>query len=116
MQIPFLQKPAGAAPPGRDQAAVVTPAINDAAPPAQAARGDDDVMSQPPRSSLKRSVDQATWLRQIDRAHKTWSRPTGADLANVAGDAGKLAALLRQHYAYSGAEIDSQINAFFDSI
>jgi hypothetical protein len=116
MQIPLSQKPVSTASAARGLAAAVTPAVNDAAPPPQAARGDDDVMSQPPRSSLKRSVDNATWQRQIDRAGKTWSKLNEADLGKVAGDAGKLAALLRQHYAFSSAETDSQIDTFFNGI
>jgi hypothetical protein len=102
--------------PDADKTAAVITEINDAVPPPQSAHGDDDVMSQPPRSALKMNVGKEVWQQQLSRAKATWSKLDDADLAKVEGDAVKLAALLHQYYASGNAEIDSQISDFFKGI
>jgi hypothetical protein len=76
--------------------------------PATAAKGDDDLMSQP-----QPAADSA-WKGRIGLAKRTWSRLAGADLARLDGDVARLAELLRRHYAWNDAEIDRQIAGFLD--
>lgn len=72
-----------------------------------AARGDDDLMSQPRPADI-------TWKGRIGLAKRTWSKLAGADLAKVDGDMAVLAGLLRRNYPFNDAEIDRQIAGFLD--
>ncbi|MBL6752472.1 MAG: hypothetical protein ISP90_18280 [Nevskia sp.] len=83
--------------------------------PAQAARGDDDLMSQPPEPTVEAGALTKIWKHQIGRAKRTWSKLAGADLAKVDGNPAKLADLLRLHYPLGDAEIDRQVAGFLSS-
>jgi hypothetical protein len=85
------------------------PGNNQAPLPETAARGDDDLMSQP------QPAGDSAWKGRIGAAKRTWSKLAGADLARVDGDVARLAELLRRNYAYNDAEIDRQIAGFLAS-
>jgi len=81
----------------------------------QAAKGDDDLMSQEPARIVDADGGAKIWKRNIGRAKKTWSELARADLAKVDGNPAKLADLLRRHYSLGEAEVERQIADFFSS-
>jgi hypothetical protein len=97
-----------AATPGGKEAPVPEAVAN----PFHAARGDDDLMSQPQPQAVSPGIGGNSWKSQIGRARRTWSKLAGADLARIDGDMPKLAGLLRSHYDFNDAEIDRQIAGF----
>jgi hypothetical protein len=109
-----LQVPQSAPLPGK--VSDPTPkADSDPGPPMQAAKGDDDIMSQPPGNVVDAHAVSRAWKRQIGRAKRTWSKLAGADLARVDGDLAKLADLVRRHYSLADSEIERQISGFVSS-
>jgi hypothetical protein len=102
--------PAAAMPGGKETPDKAT--VPEAA--SHAARGDDDLMSQPQPPALSQGPRGNGWKSQIGRARRTWSKLAGADLARIDGDMARLAGLLRSHYDFSDAEIDRQIAGFLD--
>ncbi|WP_428309342.1 hypothetical protein [Hydrocarboniphaga sp.] len=81
--------------------------------PLQAARGDDDVMSQPPPTIANIDIGVVAWNRQVIAAQRRWSKLSAADLLKVEGRSDRLAELLHRHYSLGKSQADREIGAFF---
>ena len=81
-----------------------------AATPFHAAKGDDDLMSQPQAPAAECGV--TPWANHVGRAQRTWPRLSAIDLAIVDGDMARLGGLLRRHYVFDDAEVERRIAAF----
>ena len=87
-------------------------------PPAQAAKGDDDLMSQP---AAKSNAPAATahptlkerWQEKITAARAMWTKLTEPELSSIEGQAHKLADLVQKRYVTTREEADKQVKSFF---
>ncbi len=88
-----------------------SPPVGSATP--QAAHGDDQIMSQPPKAQQNPATEKA-WKAQVSAAHMTWDKISEEDLGKTQGDRDTLAALVEKRYSINRGEADKQVKSFFD--
>ena len=80
--------------------------------PAQAAKGDDDLMSQPAAKTANPTL-KARWQEKISAAKAMWTKLTEPELTSIEGQAHKLADLVQKRYVTTREEADKQVTGFF---
>ena len=87
---------------------------------AQAAKGDDELMSRPQQEQQQQmslpSVDEVKgkWKQHVGAAKIAWGKLTEDELLRLEGHEQKLAGLVQERYAITRDEADKQVKAFFD--
>jgi hypothetical protein len=105
-----------AAPPGiHDEIAMLKPTGSNTlqlrtAPKLSPARGDDDLMSQPPTPG----EDADPWRKKVAAALTTWDRLTESEIRQTGGRIQKLADLVQKRYDVPLVEAENQVMRFFD--
>ena len=82
-----------------------------------AAKGDDNVMSQPQQGKHSiPSVDEikGKWKQQIGAAKIAWGKLTEDELLKLEGQSQKLIGLVQVRYAITRDAAEKQVNAFFE--
>jgi hypothetical protein len=79
----------------------------------QAAHGDDQVMSQPPKAQQNPASDKA-WKAHVSAAHVTWDKISEEELIKTQGERDTLALLVEKRYSINRSEADKQVKSFFD--
>lgn len=87
--------------------------------PLRAAKGDDDVMSQPQPQQQQQSmpgVDEikGKWKQHVGSAKIAWGKLTEDELLKSEGHAQKLTGLVQERYAISRDEADKQVKSFLE--
>lgn len=86
--------------------------------PLVAAKGDDDLMSQPATEdmSLPRADEvDGKWKQQVGAAKIAWARLTEDELLETEGCAQKLVALVQERYDLTYDAADKQVKGFFEN-
>jgi uncharacterized protein YjbJ (UPF0337 family) len=82
-----------------------------------AAKGNDEVMSQPPPpkatvTDIKSDI-QTKWKKHVGAAKKLWAKISEEDLLKTEGNEHKLATLVQNRHDMARAEAYKQVNDFF---
>jgi uncharacterized protein YjbJ (UPF0337 family) len=96
-----------------DAANSVTPAADTVVVPLRAAKGDDDMMSQPPQLAVPCSdTGNAAWIRRVPAARIAWGKLSDLELLRTGGNAADLAGLVRDRYALTRQASEEQVGKF----
>ncbi len=85
------------------------------AAPLVAAKGDDDLMSAPPKPVVAEVAPvTGAWPQQIDAAQVTWDKLSRAELARTEGVELRLIALIQKRYVTTRVRATRQVKTFFE--
>ena len=99
---------------------IKAPAADAATAPLQAAKGNDEIMSQPQKEQQQQmSMPSAEelkgkWKQHVGAAKIAWGKLTEDEFLKLEGDQQKLTGLVQERYAITRDEADKQVKAFFD--
>lgn len=91
---------------------VTVPNLTAVAAPVGAAKGDDDVMSQPPAKVV--DDPKAAWARLMGPAKLHWDKLTDAELLKTEGNEHRLATLVQQRYDIPRGDAYRQVKSFHE--
>jgi uncharacterized protein YjbJ (UPF0337 family) len=82
--------------------------------PLSAAKGDDDVMSEPQLTKSSTDELKDLWKQQVSAAKTAWAKLTDDELLHIEGHAHKLIDLVQTRYVVTREEADKQVKSFFE--
>lgn len=92
---------------------VTVPNAAAVAAPVGAAKGDDEVMSQPPPAKVVEDP-KAKWARLMGPAKLHWDKLTDAELLKTEGNEHRLATLVQQRYDIPRGDAYRQVKGFHE--
>jgi uncharacterized protein YjbJ (UPF0337 family) len=93
---------------------VTVPNMAAVAAPVGAAKGDDEVMSQPPPPAKVVEDPKAKWARLMGPAKLHWDKLTDAELLKTEGNEHRLATLVQQRYDIPRGDAYRQVKSFHE--
>lgn len=82
--------------------------------PPRDAKGDDEVMSQPPAKTAVVVDIKSKWKSQVSAAKQEWNKLTEAELLKTDGNEHKLATLVQERQGVVRSDAYKQVKAFFE--
>lgn len=87
--------------------------------PPQAAKGDDELMSQPQSQQQQQGMPgmdelKGKWKQHVGSAKIAWGKLTEDELLKSEGHAQRLTGLVQERYAISRDEADKQVKSFME--